>query len=307
MKSLFTTSLLTSPRRKSGPSPFLWIPAFAGMTAGILTACSKPKEAPKLEAFPVNVQAVTAGTLEDTLTLVGSLKARDEATLYSRVPGKLQENLLHEGQRVEKNQAVALVLKDEVGVKYEPAPVPSTLTGIVARMYLDRGANVTLDTPIALVMDDRELIAKADIPERYAGRIVLGQDVRVQVDAYPNESFRGRVSRVSPAVDPETRTAPIEVRLEEHQGKLRSGMFAKLILVRDRKTGVLLVPASALTADTPPAVFVMENGKAVKKSVELGLRTDAAAEVRQGLLVGAQVITSGLFGIEDGSPVEVAP
>ena len=63
----------------------------------LVSACGKTKETPKLEAFPVKVQTVSPGTLEETLTLVGSLKARDEATLYSRVPGKLQENLLREG------------------------------------------------------------------------------------------------------------------------------------------------------------------------------------------------------------------
>ncbi len=275
--------------------------------AVLLSACSKPKEAPRLEAFPVRVQVVSTGTIEDTLTLVGSLKARDEAMLYSRIPGKLQENLLREGQRVAKDQAVSLVMKDEVGVKYEPAPVPSTLSGVVARIYLDRGANVTLDTPIALVMDDRELIAKADVPERYAGRVTLGQDVRVQVDAYPDESFRGKVSRVSPAVDPMTRTAPIEVRLAEHAGKLRSGMFAKLILVQDRKSQVLIVPVSAFTEETPPSVFVVENNKALKKAVTVGLRTESWAEITSGLSAGASVITSTLFGIQDESPVEVTP
>lgn len=272
-----------------------------------VAGCRREAAPPRLESFPVRAVTVSTGTIEDTLSLVGSLKARDEATLYSRVPGKLHENLLREGQRVTKDQAVALVLRDEVGVKYEPAPVPSTLTGIVGRIYLDRGANVTLQTPVALVLDDRELIARADVPERYASRVTLGQSVRVQVDAFPQNVFRGEVSRVSPAVDPTTRTAPIEVRLDPQGGKLRSGMFAKLTIVQARKSNVLTVPLTALSEETPPSVFVARGGKAVKQPVTLGLKTDTLAEVTSGLASGDQVIVTGLFGLQDGSPIELLP
>jgi len=236
------------------------------MTVLLAGGCHRKKaEAPHLDAFPIHAQKVSPGTVEDTITLVGSIKARDEATLFSRVPGKLKENLLREGARVVKDQSVAVVERDEVGVKFEPAPVPSTLSGVVARTYLDRGANVTLDTPIALVLDDSELLAKAEVPERYAGRVALGQDVRVAVEAWPDDSFLGTVSRVSPAVDPTTRSAPIEVRISGHGDKLRSGMFAKLTLVMARRVGVLTIPTEAVTGANADTVFVIENGKASRR------------------------------------------
>jgi len=277
------------------------------MTAMLLTSCEKPKAAPHLDAFPIHAQKVSPGTVEDTITLVGSIKARDEATLFSRVPGKLKENRLHEGSRVAKDQAVAFVERDEVGVKFEPAPVPSTLSGVVARTYLDRGANVTLDTPIALVLDDSELLAKAEVPERYAGRVALEQDVRVSVEAWPQDSFRGTVSRVSPAVDPATRSAPIEVRITGQGEKLRSGMFAKLTLVMARRAGVLTIPTEAVTGPNADTVFVIENGKAHQRTIQTGLVTDRLTEVRQGLSPGTLVATSGLFALQDGSAVEVLP
>jgi RND family efflux transporter MFP subunit len=199
------------------------------------------------------------------------------------------------------------VERDEVGVKFEPAPVPSTLSGVVARIYLDRGANVTLDTPVALVLDDSELLAKAEVPERYAGRVALGQDVRVAVEAWPDRSFRGTVSRVSPAVDPATRSAPIEVRITGQGEKLRSGMFAKLTLVMARRTGVLTIPTEAVMGVNADTVFVIENGKAFRRTIQTGLVTDRLTEVQKGLPPGALVATSGLFALQDGSAVEVLP
>ncbi|MFA5975141.1 MAG: efflux RND transporter periplasmic adaptor subunit [Elusimicrobiota bacterium] len=278
---------------------------FISILAVSLLACHRKDETPRLEAFPVRVERVMARTLEETLVLVGSLKARNEATLFPRVPGKLKENLLREGDPVEKDQSVALIERDEVGVKFEAAPVPSTLGGVVGRIYLDRGANVTLNTPIAFVVDDREVIAKADVPERYVGKISLGQGARVQVEAYADQSFQGTVSRVSPVVDTATRSAPIEVRIDNTARRLRSGMFAKMTLVTTRRPGALAVPKEAVMDDGRSFVFLVQNGQAVKREIHTGLVTERYLEVTDGLPLGATVITSSLFGLQDGSPVDV--
>jgi multidrug efflux pump subunit AcrA (membrane-fusion protein) len=276
------------------------------LIAASLAACGrKTEEAAKLDAFPVRTARVARSDIEDSLSVVGSLKARDEATLYSRVAGKLVENLVKEGDPVRKDQPVAAVQKDEVGVKYEPAPVPSTLTGIVGRVYLDRGADVTLATPVALVVDVSSVRARADVPERYAGRVKLGQEVRVEVEAYPGKVFRGRVSKESPVVDPDTRSAPIEVNLDNTDGRLRSGMFAKMTIVVASRAGVVVVPKIALVEGPTPSAFVIAGGKAQKRELKLGLVSDAAVEVLEGLKPGDDVAVFGLYGLKDGSAVEV--
>lgn len=259
----------------------------------------------KLEAFPVRAEAVSRRTLEETLSLVGSLKAKNEATLFSRVPGKLLKFLVKEGDPVKKGDTVALVERDEVGVEFKPAPVPSTLDGILARDYLDDGANVKTDTPVALVIQSGGIIAKADVPERQAARVAVGQTVYGEFEAFPGRKFTGKVSRVSPAVDPATRALPIEVSLEGAEGVLKSGMFGHLSVVLSRKSDVLSVPVSALTDADAPAVFVVEGGKAFKRTVETGLTAENAVEIRGGLKEGEQVVTFGMFALKDGSPVEI--
>jgi len=276
--------------------------------AALAAGCGrKSEEAAKLDAFPVRTVVVARGGVEDALSVVGSLKARDEATLYSRIAGKLVENLVKEGDPVRKDQPVATVQKDEVGVRYEPAPVPSTLNGIVGRIYLDRGADVTLATPVALVVDVSSVRARADVPERYAGRVKVGQDVRVEVEAYPGRVFRGRVSKESPVVDPDTRSAPIEVNLDNADGRLRSGMFAKLTIVVAARADVVVVPKEALVEGPAPAVFVIKDGKASRRALKLGLVNESSAEVLDGLKPGESVAVFGLYGLKDGSPVEVLP
>jgi membrane fusion protein (multidrug efflux system) len=148
--------------------------------------------------------------------------------------------------------------------------------------------------------------------------------VRVKVDAYPEHDFSGRISRVSPVVDPATRSTLIEAKLDNAAGKLRSGMFGEVTLITGSRARVLAVPKDALVdgggqgAAVPegqasafsgrgsgPAVFVVENGKAVRRDVELGLQGDQSFEVRKGVRAGDKVVVFGLYGLKDNSPVDV--
>jgi len=275
----------------------------------LLTAACRRKAAEKsrLDAFPVRVMAAERRNLEETLVLVGSVKAKDEATLYSRVPGKLQENLIKEGEPVKKGAAVSLVERDEVGVRYEPAPVPSTLDGVVARTYLDKGENVTPQTPVALVVDPSELLARAEVPERFAGRLRLGLAARIRVDAYPGREFHATLTRVSPVVDPGTRTTLVEAKIADAGNLLRPGMFGELTVVLGEAGNVLAAPIEALAEGSGPVVFVAKDGKASKREVELGLRTSHFIEIRRGIAPGEKIVTFGLFGLKDGSAVDILP
>jgi len=273
-----------------------------------IAGCGKKNEAAvELESFPVSVEKAVTRVLEEKLAVTGSIKGKNEATLFSRVPGKLKKYLLKEGDPVKRDQAVAQVERDEVGVVFEPAPVPSTLNGVVGRTYLDDGQNVSLDTPVALVVDDGEVIARADIPERYTGQTFLGQKVQINVEAYPEQMFAGEVSRVSQVVDPASRSALVEVRVPNPKRLLKSGMFAELTFSLAKKGNALAIPAEALLDGKPPFVFVAEEGKARKREVKAGLVTDQFVEIQTGVKEGDMVITSGLFALQDGSPVEIIP
>ena len=272
----------------------------------MLFGCGKEKkETVKLESFPVRVEAAARKPLEETLSVVGSIKAKDEAILYARVPGKLKENLLKEGDPVKKNQTVAVVERDEVGVKYEPAPVPSTLDGVVGRIYLDRGTNVTLNTPIALVVDSSELKVQADVPETYSGKVFTGQEVYVVIDNASGKKFYAKVTKVSPVVNPGTRSFLIEAAVDNRAGVLKSGMFAEVYIVTGRKTGVLALPSDALAGDGNPYIFIVKDGKAFKRDVVTGMKTKDLTEIKKGLSEGENVVIFGIYGLKDESPVEI--
>jgi multidrug efflux pump subunit AcrA (membrane-fusion protein) len=259
------------------------------------------------DRFLVKVEAASARDIEEYLVLVGSVKAMDEALLYPRVSGKLLKNLVTEGERVQKDQSVALIERDEVGAVYEPAPVPSTLDGVIGRMYQDTGANVTPQTPIALVVNQDRVRVVVDVPERYAAKVFLNQAAYIKVDAFPDTLFRGKVYRVSPVVDARSRSSAIEILADNSPGRLKSGMFAEIRLVVGSKAGAIAVPSAAVLKDDQglPYVFMPAGDLAAKREVKTGVSNGDYIQISNGLKAGDKLITFGLYGLKDGSKIKV--
>ncbi len=280
--------------------------ALAALAAGCRNKELEAFNAIEKDRFLVKTEKTQARDIEDYLTLVGSVKAMDEATLYPRVAGKLLKNLVTEGDKVTKDQAVALVERDEPGVVYEPAPVPSTLNGVIGRVYQDSGANVTPQTPIALVVSQDRVRVVIDVPERYVGKVFLGQAARIKVDAYPDSAFYGKVYRVSPVVNTQTRSAAVEILTDNSSGRLKSGMFSEIKLVTGSRSGALSVPAAAIVdEDGKTYVFTAAGGNAARRAVKTGITDGNYTQVVSGLRNGEEVVTFGLYGLKDGSKIKV--
>jgi membrane fusion protein (multidrug efflux system) len=257
------------------------------------------------DTFLVKTEKPQNRDIQEEILLSGSVKAKEEAILYPRIQGKLFRNVLKEGDSVARDQTVALIKIDEVGVVYEPAPVPSTIDGVVGRMYLDVGATVTLDTPVAMVVNLRKVRVQVDVPERYISRIFTGQVAIVKVEAFEYD-FEGKVYKISPVVDPASRTVPIEILIDNPQYKLKSGMFAQVKIVTGKRQNVLSISKeSVLSKEGESFVFAVENNKAHKKPVAAGLSDDEYTEIRQGLTSDDNVIYFGLYGLKEGSKVKV--
>jgi len=267
--------------------------------------CQKQEKKQAAKAIiPVKVSKVEFKDLEETVDYVGNIRAQEEAVIYPRVNGKIIEKVKEDGSLVNKGETVAYIDRDEVGFKFEKAPVESPLTGIIGRVYVDIGENVTTLTPIALVVDMRRVEIDLDIPEKYYSKIALDQKAKVRVDAYPDEEFSGRVTKISPVVDLSTRAAPIEITLDNPEGKLRSGMFSKVSLVLAEHKNVPVILKEAIMGKVPNLyVYCVENQKAVLRKITLGIRQGPYYEVRDGLREGDPVVIMGQQRLYEGAQV----
>lgn len=259
------------------------------------------------DVFLVRQETVQKRDLKHELLMSGSIKALEEATLFPRVEGKLLKNLLREGDSVKKNQTVSLIERDEVGAIYEPVVVPSTITGLIGRVYLDPGANVTISTPIALVVNQEKVRIAVDIPERYIGEIYKGQPATLRVDALPGQEFEAKLSIISPVVDSTSRAVAVEFYADNPKGLLKSGMFAKVdITLAEKKNAVSVSKQSVYTDEETGETYVFvpsADGKtAQRKNVKTGFVNSNFLEVTDGLSSGEQIL-SFVYGLKDGSKI----
>lgn len=272
-----------------------------------ITGCEQKKVTQnEEELIPVKVMKIQLKDIQKTLDYVGDIKAQDEAQVYPKVSGKIIEKLKEDGSPINKNETIAYIDRDEVGLQFEKAPVESPLTGIIGRVYVDKGTNVTPQTPIAMVVDIDKVKIELDIPEKYLPRISIGQEAGINVDAYPEEKFKGDVSKISPIVDLDTRTAPIEIIIPNTDHRLKPGMFARAQLIIEVHKNVPVILKEAVVGREPNLyVYIIENKKAVLRKITLGIRQGGSIEIPDGLKEGDLVVIMGQQKLRDGASVIV--
>jgi multidrug efflux pump subunit AcrA (membrane-fusion protein) len=257
---------------------------------------------------PVAIQEVGSGDLESVLSFVGDIKGEDQVTVYSEATGRLSRYLVEEGSWVEKDQVIALVDRAVTGMEFEEAKVKSPLTGTVGRLYLDKGSAIGLETPVALIARMDRVKVEFNIPEKDMVKVSKGCEVRVRVDAYPDRTFHGEVTRISPVIDPLTRSAYAEVTLSNLEHKLKPGMFAEIDIVVGSSRGAMVVPKEGILEDLNSGrsfVFVVEDGRAVKREIKTGISQGGLVEVKSGLTFSEKVVVSGHHYLKGGEKVEV--
>ncbi|MCX5703669.1 MAG: efflux RND transporter periplasmic adaptor subunit [Candidatus Omnitrophica bacterium] len=294
----------------------LLIFVFAGLVLIRLATTSNLAKTPvtmrgAVEKVTVKVVAVKREDLDLILSYVGSIKAKDEINVFSKVTGKLVEFTVSEGDKVEKGQGIALIDRDETGLKYELAKVESPLTGIVGRTLLDKGATVlpsgSTGTPLAIVVNMDEMIVKLNIPEPDIAYIKKGLKAQVKVDAYPKDSFDGEISKVSEVVDSQMRTLPIEVTIPNLDHRLKSGMFCRINLIAAKIKDALVLSQDAVVQELGANyVFIVQDHAAQKKKVTLGAQEDNRVQILEGVNEADRIIIFGQQGLKDGSAVEIA-
>jgi len=177
--------------------------------------------------------------------------------------------------------------------------------GTVAKRLVEIGQYLREQTAVMSVVSTNPLKLQANVPERWYPYVRVGAAVELEVEAYP-DTFRGRVARVSGAVDAQTRTFSIEAEVDNSRDQLRPGLFATARLVTSKADDVLRVPASAVISFYGiQKVYVISDGQVRETVVKLGDRMGDLIEVTEGLSPGEWIAISELSRIRQGSRVQV--
>jgi membrane fusion protein, heavy metal efflux system len=169
--------------------------------------------------------------------------------------------------------------------------------GVVTKYDVAQGEVAEPERELFTVTDLSSVWVLADVYEKDITKVRAGTDAVVRVDAYPDQTFPGRVTYVSDLIDPQTRSAKARVVVANPDTALKLDMFARVSIPTAEQREGLLVPVTAIqTIDNQPVVFVQQSAnRFARRNVELGMTAGDLVEVRSGVQAGDTVVGAGSF------------
>nr|WP_225779141.1 efflux RND transporter periplasmic adaptor subunit [Pseudomonas sp. Marseille-Q3773] len=218
-----------------------------------------------------------------------------------------------------RNQALVEQLKASKTKKSPSAP----FSGTIGIRQVDVGDYLAAGTVIATLQDLSSLYVDFNVPEQALPRLNVGQQVLVQVPAYPGQTFLASLSAINPKVDEATRNLLVRATMANPDGKLLPGMFASLLILLPNPQPQVVVPESAITYTLyGNSVYVAtpkkdKDGKplnddkgqpqltAEQRTVQTGERRDGVVVISKGLQAGDQVVTAGQLKLTPGAAIRI--
>jgi len=221
---------------------------------------------------------------------------------------------LQDSLRAQVQQMTVALAQAETNLAYSYIRAP--FAGYIAERNLDPGAYVsgttastsTVSRGILSVHDVETVRTLIEVVEKDVPLVQIGQRADVRAEAYPNEVFEGRVTRIVQALNRATRTMTVEVDLPNKDHRLKGGMFARVEVLVGKHSQAIQIPLDAVSRlEESQYVYVVKDGKAHQVPVELGARAENRVEVVKGLAGDEQLIVSGKDLVSEGIPVQTQP
>ncbi len=190
--------------------------------------------------------------------------------------------------------------------QYAYAVVTAPVSGVAANRTAVIGQVVAAGAPLMTVENIGQVYAVVNIEQKDLGVVRAGMDAEITVDAYPDKVFAGKIEIMNPAAVASNRMYRTKIKVDNSQVLLKPGMFVKVGIATGKPVSVLAVPQSAIFQKQGLYyVYVLEEGKADRRQVEVGSVLGDFIEIKAGLADKAEVITSNVNKLKDGDAVQV--
>ncbi len=184
--------------------------------------------------------------------------------------------------------------------------VSSPINGLIANRAVIRGQMVAQGTPLMEVHNLSEVFVIISVGQSELGDIKEGLPAEVLVDAFADRIFKGSLTSINPAADPQSRVFLAKIRTPNPDGLLRSGMFARVKIHIGEAKAVLSIPEEAITSKQEEFyVFVPQGDTAKMLPVKIGQIFDGRVEIREGLTEGQTVICSNVNKLKEGDRIQI--
>ncbi|NOR17718.1 efflux RND transporter periplasmic adaptor subunit [candidate division WOR-3 bacterium] len=254
--------------------------------------------------IPVEVVPASKGTVRSTCEVLGTIKANKTAQVFPETSGRVTRIFVKEGSYVYKNSNLMAIRNESIGFEYEEGYIKSPISGNVGKILVDVGSMIKPQTSVALIVEYSKVKVEFNLSEVRGGAISKSQKVDIEIDALPGQLFEGKVSEISPVIDPMTRTISAKAVINNPKKILRPGMTARITINLGEKDNVIAIPKHALLDSY---LFVTADSTAERRDVVVGLIGDENVEILQGLSQGEPVIVIGQERLAGGEKVNPIP
>lgn len=204
-----------------------------------------------------------------------------------------------EAQRLEMKAHEAMLEKSNL---YAPS------SGMLGKLNIEEGENVSQNTLVGEHINTEYVYIELGIVEKDLSKVSLGQKAKVFIDAYPDKNFEGVVENVSGVISGNSRTATVKVRIENPEGLLRPGMFARIRILLYSKANTLAIPSETVQGkEGDQFVYLIDSQlNVVKKTpITVGYTRPDYVQVDAGLQEGDLIAMSGFENLEDGKTIKL--
>ncbi len=284
----------------------------------------KREQGPRSVKIPVKTAAVVTGDMQDTLKIYGVVKLRTNVLLASQFDGRLTGFSLLTGDRVHKGQQVGIIVpplreallrvlgqvpasqRKALAEEIKEIPLLSPVDGVVLKVFRHNGDVVQKGEPVVRMADLKHLDVYADLPVQYLSLVRKLKTLKMRFINYPHAPMALPVSAFAGKVDETRQTLGVRLSLPNPDEQFRPGMRTVLWFPGVQHKNTCIVPRSAvLEQEGVFSVFVVENGKAVKRKVTVGIRQNNRFEILSGLKAGEKVVTDKANSLTDGMEVVI--
>ncbi len=240
-------------------------------------------------------------------------QAQTEAKLAQQVVQSAQSQVEIEQQSITAAQGQLAARQAALGQAQERrsySTVFSPINGLVLERVTEPGNLVQPGSEILKLGDFSQVKILVEVSELELGNLQVGQSTQVTLDALPNQTFAGQISRISPAADPQARLLPIEITIPNPNGQIGSGLLARVTF--SPETAQVVVPETALQAQSEgkATLFVLlEQGPSPRveaRAVTLGQQANGQVEILAGLNPGEFFIARSSGPLKAGDPVNLS-
>lgn len=293
----------------------------------------------------VKVLKVAKTDFSDSILAMGAIKGFAQVNLGFQNPGVVSAFNFREGDEIKAGQIICQIDPQEQLLKYEQAKVDyqnaqslyelgaiiplklqeakikldlaqndlaktaiiAPTDGILGSRDVEVGSTVNPNMKVATFLDINDVFAEVGIMEREINKVVVGQDVKINIDAYPDLDFGGTVTNIAPMVKGKSKTLNVKVQIANPYRLLLPGMFVRVRIKIFETKNAIIIPRPALKkVKGAYHVFVVnQNNKAEFKTVKLGYVTTDNVQITEGLNEGDLVAVEGIEELKDGSKVQV--